>query len=258
MKILDLSNGHCKDEIDKALAMADFDKLLIFGNYVDPIKDEVDVVEDLRSLFQLRYKKPNLVKLLIGPEDVQYLFPWDRTFRTPSYRTDIADRITTIFNVNNDALDVAFQQDNFIFTYGGINNGWVFAFKDMIKKTASIGEQLIQSEVALDDVLNSMFLDNAMQMSLLKKDRSLEISTNVNNPYIYPGPIFGTYHSMQQIGVLANYHQVVACQPEGKHRYSKRNFQEGRFFPDRSVTFCSDELNMTVNSRLIDTDSEKK
>ncbi len=101
------------------------DKVVFLGDYFDPY-NEPDLEEDpilmINNIIDLKKNEPNKYILLIGNHDCHYI--WDDYPRSSRYSVWSAKKYNNIFCNNLDLFNIAFVQDDTIFTHAGITKAW--------------------------------------------------------------------------------------------------------------------------------------
>ncbi len=127
MKILVIPDVHCRkfwrqcifDNIDKV------EKVVFLGDYFDPYREsnlEDNPILMMENIIGLKKEEPGKYILLIGNHDCHYI--WDGYPQSTRYSMWSARKYHNIFCDNLDLFNIAFVQDDVIFTHAGITDEW--------------------------------------------------------------------------------------------------------------------------------------
>ena len=152
MRTMSIGDLHGKD-LWKQIDINNFDKVIFIGDYVDSwdIKDE-DILNNLLDLIELKKIFPNKVILLLGNHDIQYLF--FPNYSCSGFRNSMLYSLEITFKENIKLFQIAFQEQNYLFTHAGISNKWLKKHNETIqyyKKTFRCKD--------LGETLNLIFID---------------------------------------------------------------------------------------------------
>lgn len=128
MKILIIPDVHGRD-FWRYPIKEEWDKIVFLGDYTDPYPGEApqsEVLTNLIDIVDFKDKNPDKVILLWGNHDLPY---WCEEYRKQlDYwcRHDSLRHkdIEAFFNENLDKFQWAYQEDKYLFTHAGINNGF--------------------------------------------------------------------------------------------------------------------------------------
>lgn len=144
MKLIAIGDVHGRDawkQVDTATA----DRVVFLGDYVDSrqgFTDEV-IYQNLVEIIRLKRKMPRKIMLLLGNHDAQYLhYP---NYGCSGFRPDAQPALTALFVKHKDLFQMAYQQENHLFTHSGVSNGWYRErrkYLDQRETGASLADQL--------------------------------------------------------------------------------------------------------------------
>lgn len=101
------------------------DKVVFLGDYFDPYNEsdlENDPISMMQNIIDLKKNESDKYILLIGNHDCHYI--WDDYPKGSRYSVWSAKKYNNIFCDNLDLFNIAFVQDNTIFTHAGITKAW--------------------------------------------------------------------------------------------------------------------------------------
>lgn len=107
-----------------------FDKIIFVGDYVDSYDiDNETILENLRDIVLFARTYPDLVVLLLGNHDIQYIV---QNECCSGYRSEMRADLNEIFNTNNDLFKIAFLDEfkendrtiKTLWTHAGVTKGW--------------------------------------------------------------------------------------------------------------------------------------
>ena len=157
MKILIIPDVHGRDFWRKP-CKDEWDKIVFLGDYVDPYPGEAEqseVMGELIDIVEFKRQNPDKVVLLWGNHDCFY---WCEPYRKQLSYWSRHDNlrhgdIQAFFRENLDKFQWAYQEDKFLFTHAGLNNGF----------SKLLGEEYGQVDA---DTINNFFNDEKNQMLL--------------------------------------------------------------------------------------------
>jgi len=214
MRIQAIPDLHSKS-IWKELVDLTCDKIIFLGDYVDdypPTTDE-QIITNLLDVIQFKKDNPDKVILLLGNHDEQY---FNNYTGCSGYRISYAATLKSIFEENRDLFQIAYQEQNYIWTHAGISEDWYKIFLKEVK---------VLPEGNIADELNGVF-----------KSSDVDLITCVGRTRggwaPYGGPIWADksetydYHFHGVIG----YHQIVG--------HSKVPHILKKEIGNSSITYC--------------------
>lgn len=103
------------------------DKIIFLGDYVDdwPKTTDTKIISNLLDIIEVKTKNPLQVELILGNHDEQY---YNNYIGCSGHRSSYAVALNSIFKDNKDLFQIAYQQDNYIWTHAGISTQWYKGF----------------------------------------------------------------------------------------------------------------------------------
>jgi len=207
-----VENGYL--ELDgKYQFQVDWDKIVFVGDYVDSfnIKNE-DILENLRDIVLFARTYPDLVVLLLGNHDVQYIVSNECC---SGYRAEMRPDLNDLFTQNKDLFKIAYLDEfdtgtrviKTLWTHAGVTHGWWKEFmRDINSPTYRHTDFFIGSENwKIDKVLN------------LAWDLRVSNLFNVDNSSggfsVWAGPLWVRPHILNDF-YIEGYDQKVGHTPQ--------------------------------------------
>ena len=129
----------------------EYDKVIFVGDYVDSFTaPNITILENLKNILQLKQAYSDIVVLLLGNHDLQYMFEY-KDFGCSGYREGMYYSLHELFNEHADLFQSAYEIDvdemKYIWTHAGVHTGWYNQrFLPTIKNTGieelNLAEQL--------------------------------------------------------------------------------------------------------------------
>lgn len=105
-----------------------YDKYIFMGNYVKTYwKTQSEILSMITDLISLKQNYPNHIVLLIGSDDLQYMFPEEGKFRREGFHKDIVF-FTELYQSLSPYLEILYNYGNTIWTHSGIRTEWASVF----------------------------------------------------------------------------------------------------------------------------------
>lgn len=137
--------------------VAQFSKIVFVGDYVDSfnVPNEA-MIQNLRDIIFLKKCSPDLVVLLLGNHDIQYIV---ENQICSGYRPEVAKVFSIIFGENLSLFDVVYTEKvkgkvypmrtgeglplegDIVWTHAGISSGWLEYSIDFLKRRSEIYEE---------------------------------------------------------------------------------------------------------------------
>lgn len=202
MKIITIADLHGKSDWEKVKNKT-ADKIVFLGDYVDSFThSNVEILHNLNNIIQFKNDFPDLVELLIGNHEVQYIRGYGYPkYGCSGYRTLMMHDLGKLFDDNKKYFNVAYEYSlnglNYIWTHAGITNKW---FKDFLVEYTEKIETDEFLDVSLSDKLNIGFeykMDSIFQVSFYRG--------GISN---YSGILWADYQETKK-DMLNNWHQIV-------------------------------------------------
>jgi hypothetical protein len=102
-------------------------KIVFLGDYVDSFDISYNKqLSNLRDLINFKLKNNNLVELLIGNHDIQYLLTKEKIdlVKCSGFQEKYYSDYHNIFKNYKDLFTIAYQYKNYLFSHAGIHKGW--------------------------------------------------------------------------------------------------------------------------------------
>ena len=132
-------------------------KVIFLGDYLDPYNDpnlEDDPIEMLQDIINLKKNNPDKYTLLLGNHSIHYI--WYNFPKSSRYDRFREKDYYNIFYNNLNLFNIAFVQDDVIFTHAGITNKWKeMCFPELT--TLEVGKKLA-SEKLTENGINFGYL----------------------------------------------------------------------------------------------------
>jgi len=149
----DWQNDPSKDDI---YPFKKFKKIIFIGDYTDSFTiPNVDILHNLKNIITFKKAYPDLVILLGGNHDVQYITGKEEA-RCQGYRPEAYYDLHDLFNANIELFQLAYQEDNWLWTHAGLTkefyNNCVLTMKDTRYRFYNITK-----DMNLVELLNFMF-----------------------------------------------------------------------------------------------------
>lgn len=140
-----------------------YDYVVFMGDYMDSFTHlDVELIENLNKLLDLKAAYPNKVILLLGNHDNQYIFSDFQETRCSGFRSHIYLRVKNRYKYNMDFFQAAFQCEDILFTHGGLLNVHYEALNRILKK---------EDDARYDTYLNTIFKEKPRAMFLVSSLR---------------------------------------------------------------------------------------
>lgn len=191
MKIIAVGDIHGRTAW-RELAEKYMDQVVFIGDYVDSrlgLEDD-DILWNFEEIITLKKENPNLVTLLLGNHDIQYLY-YPRQ-RCSGFRTTYLIQMVKLFKENRDLFQIAVQYQNYLFTHAGVSHSWYKHHK-----------------TALDEYQGTTLAEalNAIHHSP-DRDILFEVGPARGGYDAYSGPVWAD-KSETEDDLLDGFHQVV-------------------------------------------------
>lgn len=135
MKTVTIGDVHGRDDWKKAVYQMDengnpaecllgksIDMAIFIGDYVDSFdKSNLDILNNLKEIIQLKKDYPDNVTLLLGNHDVAYI---RQDIRISGFRMAMMHDLYELFQKNKDLFQMAYQKDSVLWTHAGVHKGW--------------------------------------------------------------------------------------------------------------------------------------
>ena len=195
----------------------DWDKIVFVGDYCDSfhIKNE-DILENLKDIVLFARTYPDLVVLLLGNHDIQYVV---QNECCSGYRAEMRPDLNDLFTENKDLFKIAFLDEfeheykgqpimiRTLWTHAGITQGWFKEFmRDINSPRYRLNEFFIGSE--------NWKIDKTLNLAWdLKVSNIYNVDNASGGSDLWAGPLWVRPHILNDF-CLEGYDQVVGHTPQ--------------------------------------------
>lgn len=201
MKILTISDLHGK-AVWKDVNTTVYDRVIFLGDYTDGyVFDDETIYANLSAIIQQKQQQPNKFILLIGNHDAQYIhFP---RYRCSGFRERAQPELSALFMKYDKLFQIAYQQNDFLFTHAGITGKWLTHF---FEKT---GQPLAPPtpEINLAGLLNEIHWQSDNVQEVL-----FDAGPARGGQHAFGGPVWAD-RSETKTDYLPGFHQIVGHTP---------------------------------------------
>lgn len=171
----------------------DYDLMIFLGDYTDSFYlSNLDIKVNLKNIIELKLKYPDKVILLMGNHDLPY-YQYFMGNSDAGFRVEARVDLYELFRSNEELFQAAFQIDNYLWTHGGVDQGWYEKFVvEMIEKHDIEGN--------LAEVLNILFESNY---------KPLHTKTSIRGGTEEYGSPFWCHWTELKANPLKGYHHIV-------------------------------------------------
>ena len=121
MKWITIGDIHGRDNW-KSIAFEQYDKIIFMGDYVDG-REELDELNNLIEIIELKKAYPDKVVLLIGNHDIQYY--WYSLKRLRIYKEQYAFDYQRLFQENENLFQLTYFEHGHLWIHAGITMRWI-------------------------------------------------------------------------------------------------------------------------------------
>jgi hypothetical protein len=190
-----------------------FDKIIFVGDYVDSYDiDNATILENLEDIVLFAKTYPDLVVLLLGNHDVQYIV---QNECCSGYRGEMRAALNRIFNDNKNLFKIAFldvykgenRTIKTLWTHAGVTKGWhTGLLRDVNSPRYKHTDFFIGSDNwKIDKLLNVAWN--------LKVDNLYNVDNSSGGLDLWAGPLWVRPHILDEY-YLEGYDQVVGHTPQ--------------------------------------------
>ena len=185
----------------------DWDKIIFVGDYCDSftIGNEA-ILENLKDIILFAKTYPDLVVLLLGNHDVQYI---QSNECCSGYRPEMRPDLNELFTENKDLFKIAYLDEfdtgnrviKTLWTHAGVTHGWFQEFmRDINSPRYRHNEFFIGSETwKIDKVLNLAWD--------LRVDNLFNVDNASGGFSLWAGPLWVRPHILNDFYLIPNYHK---------------------------------------------------
>ena len=200
-------------EYEDRYSFHDFDKIIFVGDYVDSFDvDNMTILENLEDIVLFAKTYPELVVLLLGNHDIQYIVTNECC---SGYRAEMRADLNRIFNDNKSLFKIAFLDEfdtgnhviKTLWTHAGITHGWhTELLRDVNSPRYRHTDFFIGSESWKIDKLLNVAWD-------LRVDNLYNVDNASGGMDLWAGPLWVRPHILKDF-YLEGYDQVVGHTPQ--------------------------------------------
>lgn len=218
----------------------DFDKVIFSGDYVDSFDiKNLEINRNLYEIIELKKKYPNIVELLLGNHDLQYLL--GAGHRCSGFRPEMQWDLGDMFYKNRNLFSAAYQYKNYIWSHAGIHRGW-YQFK--FKRWMDAYDKMIDEDNSKLSVIDGISLQRKpenlagyINAAFERNEKCLfDVCFYRGGTSKVGGPFWADKHSTWG-KPLKGYHQIVGHTP-GK-KITKNTIDK-----DTSITFIDTQADL--------------
>ena len=200
-------------ELDDNYDFHKFDKIIFVGDYVDSYDiDNVTILENLQDIVLFAKKYPDLVVLLLGNHDIQYIV---QNECCSGYRGEMRADLNEIFVTNKDLFKIAFldvyEGENrtikTLWTHAGVTKGW---HTELLRDVNSPRYRHTDFFIGSDNWKIDKLLNVAWN---LKVDNLYNVDNASGGMDLWAGPLWVRPHILDEY-YLEGYDQVVGHTPQ--------------------------------------------
>lgn len=194
-----------------------WDKIIFVGDYCDSYSiDNLTILENLQDLVLFAKTYPDLVVLLLGNHDIQYIVSNEIC---SGYRAEMRTDLNEIFNTNKDLFKMAYLDEfthevkgemvtiKTLWTHAGITHGWWKEFMRDINSTRyRLRNYFLGSESWKIDKILNLAWD-------LRVDNLYNVDSSSGGFSVWAGPLWVRPHILNDF-YLEGYDQVVGHTPQ--------------------------------------------
>lgn len=195
----------------------DWDRIIFVGDYVDSFDvGNTQIRENLEDIVLFAKTYPNLVVLLLGNHDVQYVVAdkW-----CSGYRAEMRADLNEIFTKNKDLFRIAYLDEfnhtvnnqeisiKTLWTHAGVTQKW---FDEFVKDATS---DRYRHKQFFDDI-DEMRIDEILNLAWkLRVDNLFNVDNSSGGTNLWAGPLWVRPHTLNDF-FLEGYNQVVGHTPQ--------------------------------------------
>lgn len=190
-----------------------YDKIIFVGDYVDSYdKTNEEILENIKDIVLFAKTYPELVVLLLGNHDVQYI---KSNECCSGYRPEMRSDLNMIFSDNKDIFKIAYLDEldtgviitKTLWTHAGVTHKWFDSFmKDINSTKYRFNEYFMGSEKwKIDKVLNLAWE--------LKVDSLFDVDSDSGGYSLWAGPLWVRPRLLNDF-YIKGYDQVVGHTPQ--------------------------------------------
>jgi len=195
----------------------DWDKIVFVGDYVDSFDiGNEQILDNLRDIVLFAKTYPDLVVLLLGNHDIQYIVSNECC---SGYRAEMRPDLNDLFTENKDLFKIAFLDEfeheykgrpitvRTLWTHAGVTRGWFTELmRDINSPRYRLNEFFIGSENWKIDKILNLAWD-------LRVDNLYNVDAHSGGSDLWAGPLWVRPHILNEF-YLEGYDHVVGHTPQ--------------------------------------------
>lgn len=219
MKILVIPDLHGKTIWKEAVVNLYFDICIFLGDYVDASLDVSDkqICDNLLQIIQYKKENPDNVFLLLGNHDIHYMYY--PNYPCSGFREALQPVLTSIFINDQSSFQIAFQQNNYLFTHAGVSKNWYGKHKENFNFKGNLA-------------VNLNNINNSDKRNILHEVGEIRGGWGLNKQH--GGPTWADKSETLQ-SMLKGFHQIVG---HSKVSNLTKIYEGDNEESDTSITYC--------------------
>lgn len=191
--------------IKRRFEVGEFDKLVLVGDYCDTHhkSDPKFGTEVLESVIELKKEHGDMVVLILGNHDLQYLN--DISWRCSGYEEGYAEEVKELISSNNEMFCIAHLEGNILATHAGVTTRWFELYYKYLNYWAKFNHSKLDPYKNIDQVLNRIWRSHDSWI--------LNTACRKRGGVSYGSPIWADISEIEKYGIIKGYHQVVGHNP---------------------------------------------
>lgn len=134
LKTISIGDIHGNDAWKK-IDTEKYDRIIFVGDYTDHFtRSNETIINNLRSIIELKNQYPEKVILLLGNHDLGYMYPNDSRFRCSGYRPELSLDLGEVFQKNRHLFQCAYQIENYLWTHSGMTYEYYYLVYTPLKE----------------------------------------------------------------------------------------------------------------------------
>lgn len=204
-------------EYEDKFIFHEYDKIIFVGDYVDSFDiSSPDILENLKEIVLFAKTYPDLVVLLLGNHDIQYIVPNEIC---SGYRGEMYHDLHQIFTENEDLFRIAFLDEfeheykghpitnRTLWTHAGVTHEWFIELKRDITNPEYRHREFFEGSEnwKIDEILNTAWK--------LRVGNLYNVDSTSGGSSVWAGPLWVRPHILNDF-YLEGYDQVVGHTPQ--------------------------------------------
>jgi hypothetical protein len=204
-------------EYEDKFSFHEYDKIIFVGDYVDSFDiSSADILENLKEIVLFAKTYPDLVVLLLGNHDIQYIVPNEIC---SGYRGEMYHDLHQLFKENEDLFRIAFLDEfeheykgrlimnRTLWTHAGVTHGWFTEFTRDIANPRYRHQEFFEGSEnwKIDEIINTAWK--------LRVDNLYNVDATSGGHSVWAGPLWVRPHILNDF-YLEGYDHVVGHTPQ--------------------------------------------